>query len=358
MDKAIVITGGAGFIGSSLARHLGTEGLPIVAIDNLHPQIHPEGKPPETLPHFVHLHVGDVTKAETWDAVLAKWHPEIVVHLAAETGTGQSLTEATRHADVNVVGTTAMLDAFSQRNIKPTHVVLASSRAVYGEGAWRDEEDVIFYPAPRSHAILAAGQWDPLPPKGKGRASPLSHSADRVFPAPTSVYGATKLAQEHILNAWCGAMQVPISIFRLQNVYGPGQSPFNAYTGIITLFIRLARKGQQLEVYEDGQIGRDFVFIDDVVAALAAGISNPPVERRLLDVGHGVSTTIHEAANTIASLHGAPVPRVCGKFRDGDVRWAVADADPLEVELGVRAQVSFEEGVRRVGDWLIERGYA
>lgn len=358
MEKAIIITGGAGFIGSALAQKLGVEGLPIVAVDNLHPQIHPEQKRPEALPDFVHLHQGDVTSPATWEAVLEKWHPHVVVHLAAETGTGQSLTEATRHADVNVVGTTAMLDAFSSRKIVPSHVVLASSRAVYGEGAWSDDRGAIFYPAPRSHAVLAAGQWDPLPPGGEGKVSPVPHSAATVFPAPTSVYGATKLAQEHILAAWCGAMQVPLSIFRLQNVYGPGQSPFNAYTGIITLFIRLARKGQQLEVYEDGEIGRDFVFIDDVVAALDAGIRMPPIERRLLDVGHGVSTTIRDAAGTVAKLHGAPVPAVCGKFRDGDVRWAVADPVPLEVQLGVKAQVSFEEGARRVGEWLISRGYA
>lgn len=358
MEKATIITGGAGFIGSALAQRLGNEGLPLVAIDSLHPQIHPEQKRPDALPDFVTLHVGDVTKSATWDDVLARWDPEIVIHLAAETGTGQSLTEATRHADVNVVGTTAMLDAFSRRGIKPKHVVLASSRAVYGEGAWRDEYDSVFYPAPRSHGILAAGQWDPLAPSGKGKVAALPHSAASVFPAPTSVYGATKLAQEHILNAWCGAMQVPLSIFRLQNVYGPGQSPFNAYTGIITLFIRLARQGQRLEVYEDGAIGRDFVFIDDVVSALAAGMANPPVERRLLDVGYGVATTILEAANTVASQHSAPTPAVCGKFRDGDVRWAVADPAPLAEQLGVRARVSFEEGARRVANWLIERGYA
>lgn len=358
MEKAIIITGGAGFIGSALAQRLGSGGLPIVAVDNLHPQIHPEQKRPEALPAFVTLHVGDVTEPKTWDEVLASWEPEVVVHLAAETGTGQSLTEATRHADVNVVGTTVMLDAFSQRGLKPKHIVLASSRAVYGEGAWREENGTVFYPVPRSHAVLAAGQWDPLPPSGKGKVLPLPHTAATVFPAPTSVYGATKLTQEHILNAWCGAMQVPLSIFRLQNVYGPGQSPFNAYTGIITLFIRLARKGQQLEVYEDGEIGRDFVFIDDVVTALAAGIAQPPAERRLLDVGHGVSTTIREAANTVARQHAAPTPVVCGKFRDGDVRWAVANPVPLSEQLGVKAQVSFEEGARRVGQWLIERGHA
>jgi dTDP-L-rhamnose 4-epimerase len=358
MQKAIIITGGAGFIGSALATRLGTIGLPIVAVDNLHPQIHPNQSRPEALPDHVTLHVGDVTLAQTWEDVLAQWTPEVVVHLAAETGTGQSLTEATRHADVNVVGTTAMLDAFSRHKIVPKHILLASSRAVYGEGAWVDVNGVVFYPPPRSHDILAAGKWDPEAPSGNAKPTPLAHDAAVVFPQPTSVYGATKLAQEHILAAWCGAMRVPLSVFRLQNVYGPGQSPFNAYTGIITLFHRLARKGHQLEVYEDGLIGRDFVYIDDVVAALAAGLSAPPAARRTLDVGYGVSTTIHDAARVVAALHGAPEPVVCGKFRDGDVRWAVADAGPLANELGVKASVSFEEGARRVGDWLVERGYA
>lgn len=358
MDRAVIVTGGAGFIGSALARRLEGMGLPIVAVDNLHPQIHPERKRPEALPDFVTLFEGDVTEPQTWDEVLARWLPAVVVHLAAETGTGQSLTEASRHASVNVVGTTAMLDAFTRHGAKPDHIVLASSRAVYGEGAWRDEEGAMFYPAPRSHAVLAAGRWDPPPPGGTGKAFPLSHSGSSIFPAPTSVYGATKLAQEHILSAWCGAMEVPLSIFRLQNVYGPGQSPFNAYTGIITLFIRQARRGQQLEVYEDGEIGRDFVFIDDVVAALAAGIAAPPLERRLLDVGLGVSTTIRAAADIIARQHAAPTPKVTGKFRDGDVRWAVADANPLADQLGVRAEISFEEGARRVAKWLIEKGFA
>lgn len=358
MQKAIVVTGGAGFIGCALSSDLKKFGLPVVAVDNLHPQIHTEPRRPDALDPDVELVVGDVTEAATWETVLSRFHPTVVVHLAAETGTGQSLTEASRHAHVNVVGTTAMLDAFSARNLVPEHVLLASSRAIYGEGAWRDADGSTFYPAPRSHAILAQGLWDPRSPSGIGPAKPLSHRAASVFPAPTSVYGATKLAQEHILAAWCGAMEVPLSVFRLQNVYGPGQSPFNSYTGIITLFHRLARKGQTLDIYEDGQIGRDFVFIDDVAAALIAGLRAPPVGVRTLDVGSGVVTTIADAAAAIAASHDAPAPTVSGKFRDGDVRWAVADAAPLSDALGVQAQVSFAEGARRVGEWLIERGYA
>lgn len=358
MNRAIIITGGAGFIGCALAKELGERNLPIVVVDNLHPQIHPERERPKALPDFVNFVKGDVTEDATWDQVLADWIPAVVVHLAAETGTGQSLTEASRHANVNVVGTTVMLDAFTRHGVKPEHIVLSSSRAVYGEGAWRDETGKLFYPAPRSHGVLAAGKWDPQPPGGSGSATPLAHACGRIFPAPTSVYGATKLAQEHILGAWCAAMQVPLSIFRLQNVYGPGQSPFNAYTGIITLFIRQARMGKVLDVYEDGRIGRDFVFIDDVASALAAGMANPPLERRLLDVGHGVVTTIYQAACIIARQQAAPAPVITGKYRDGDVRWAVADVEPLARELNVRPAVAFEEGARRVASWLVERGYA
>ncbi|KOR41838.1 NAD-dependent dehydratase [Xanthomonas oryzae] len=358
MQKAVIVTGGAGFIGCALSGQLKAFGLPVVAIDNLHPQIHAESKRPEALDEAAHLHIGDVTEENTWGQVLENWQPTVVVHLAAETGTGQSLTEATRHAHVNVVGTTAMLDAFSARKLVPEHVLLASSRAVYGEGAWLDANGTTFYPPPRSHEVLARSQWNPLSPSGGGAASPLSHRADTVFPNPTSVYGATKLAQEHILAAWCGAMQVPLSVFRLQNVYGPGQSPFNSYTGIITLFHRMARKAQTLEIYEDGEIGRDFVFIDDVVVALMAGLRQPPAGLRTLDVGSGVVTTIAEAAKSIAAMHGAPDPQISGKFRDGDVRWAVADGAPLEQSLGVQACINFQEGANRVGEWLIARGYA
>lgn len=358
MQDAVIVTGGAGFIGCALAENLREFGFPIVVVDNLHPQVHPRQERPSALQEDVILVKGDVSEPATWSSVLEHWNPRILLHLAAETGTGQSLTEATRHANVNVVGVTAMLDALAARGLKPDHVLLTSSRAVYGEGAWQEVgTGSRFYPPARSHAMLAQGQWSPTGPSG-GVATPLPHDADQVHPAPTSVYGATKLAQEHILSAWCLAMQIPLSVFRLQNVYGPGQSPFNAYTGIITLFHRLARKGEQLEIYEDGNIGRDFVYVTDVVDALLAGLRMPPGGVRTLDVGRGVVTTIDEAARAVAAIHAAPEPRICGKFRDGDVRWAVASVDALHAKLGVRAKVDFATGARAVGDWLIERGFA
>ena len=166
--------------------------------------------------------------------------------------------------------------------------MLTSSRAVYGEGPWRAADGSVFEPAPRSHAQLAAAQWAHVDASGQP-AIPLPADAATTHPNPSSVYGSTKLAQELVLRNWSASFSVPLSVFRLQNVYGPGQSPHNPYTGIITLFHRLASRGETLDVYEDGEINRDFVYIDDVVAALVAGIDEPPAEQRILDVGNGVA---------------------------------------------------------------------
>ena len=357
MTDCILVTGGAGFIGSALSGPLVSQGLPVVAIDSFLKQVHPTGTRSEFLHPDVILIREDICAPETWGPVLARYRPVRVVHLAAETGTSQSLTEATRHAMVNVCGTTQMLDAFARADVRPERIVLASSRAVYGEGMWRDiTTGSTFYPAPRSHAMLARAEWDPRG-ADEGAAEPVAQDARRVAAHPTSIYGATKLAQEHILSSWCGAFGVPLSILRLQNVYGEGQSPFNAYTGIINVFHRLARAKQAIPVYEDGQIWRDFVHIDDVVQVFMAVLAASADQTHKLDVGTGQGTTIHEAARVIARLHDAPDPVICGKFRDGDVRAAVADISAMAEGLGIRAGVAFDEGARRVGEWLLARGH-
>jgi dTDP-L-rhamnose 4-epimerase len=355
-EPAVLVTGGAGFIGCSLAPRLLELGLPVVAIDNLLAQVHPGRVRPTALPERVELLEGDVADAGVWDAVLRRFRPQLVVHLAAETGTAQSLTESTRHATTNVVGTTAMLDAFVRHEALPEHVVLTSSRAVYGEGPWQAADGSVFEPAPRSHAQLAAAQWAHVDADGHP-AEPLPAYAATTHPNPSSVYGSTKLAQELILRNWSASFSVPLSVFRLQNVYGPGQSPHNPYTGIITLFHRLASRGETLDVYEDGEINRDFIYIDDVVAALVAAIERPPAEQRVLDLGSGVRTTIRDAARMIAAHHGAPEPQVSGKFRDGDVRSAWADVTATSEALGWAPTWSFENGSAAVADWLKRGGF-
>jgi dTDP-L-rhamnose 4-epimerase len=353
LPTSVLISGGAGFIGSALARRLVEAGYEVAVMDILHPQVHTAGAPID-LPSSVRLFTGDATHAPDCDAVLRLFKPSQIVHLAAETGTAQSLSEATRHGLVNVVGTTQLLDALNRSGHVPDQLVLASSRAVYGEGAWQSGTEV-FYPPPRSHAQLAAGIWDPRGPTGDA-AVPLASSAVRTEARPTNIYAATKLAQEHILASWTAAFDTKLSVLRLQNVYGPGQSLTNSYTGIVALFARLAREKQPLEVYEDGRIMRDFVYIDDVVDALFSAIEGRAAQSRCVDIGSGVPTTIHELAQQLAAICDAPEPVVVGKFRDGDVRAARCDIEAATTELGWRPKWTLEKGARALLDWIPKAG--
>lgn len=344
-----LVTGGAGFIGTAMSPLLAERFARVVAVDSLHPQIHPTAERPADLHPSVELVVGDVTEAATWERVLADVRPDVVVHLAAETGTGQSLAEASRHALTNVVGTTRMFDAMLAHDALPRRIVLASSRAVYGEGAWRTSGGEVFHPGQRTAEILERAQWD-FPD-----AAPIAMSAATTRPAPVSVYGATKLAQENLLTSWAQSVHVEPVILRLQNVYGPGQSLINPYTGIMSLFCRLAKAGESIPLYEDGEVRRDFVLIDDVARALAAAALAEAPGSLPVDIGSGEHQTIATAAELIARHYGAPAPHVTGQYRQGDVRHAWADVSRAEQVLGWRPEWSLERGVARLADWIDER---
>ena len=344
----MLVTGGAGFIGSTLAERLADRAEQWVVLDNLHPQVHPGSRPPADLAAAVDLRIGDVTVAEDLDDVLADVRPDVVIHLAAETGTAQSLSESTRHGMVNVVGTTQLLDACTRAGHVPGHFVLTSSRAVYGEGVWRRPDGTTFQPGLRTHAQLEAGRWD----HGTD-AEHVPNSVAGTHPHPINVYGATKLAQEQILAAWTGSHDTRLSVLRLQNVYGPRQSLSNPYTGIVSLFSRLAREGRSIPLYEDGEITRDFVYIDDVVSALVAATAQPPVDRvRTADVGSGVRTTIGDLAREIARYHSAPEPHVTGRYRDGDVRHASCAVGDTTAQLDWSPRWSLPDGVARLQEWI------
>ena len=346
MTTTCLVTGGAGFIGCALSRVLPAHFDRFVVMDNLHPQVHSTSTRPKDLDPRAEFIRADVTSADDWDALLATVQPTVVIHLAAETGTGQSLTEGSRHAMVNVVGTTQMLDAFVRHDSLPERVVLTSSRAVYGEGAWTDADGVTSYPGQRSRAMLESGTWD-FPGL---TATPFN--SRHVRPEPTSIYGSTKLAQENIITSWCLSMNVTPVLFRLQNVYGPGQSLINPYTGIVSLFAQKAKAGEVIPVYEDGEIIRDFVYIDDVAAAITAGTLHSAPDPIPYDIGSGEATSILRLAEVTAEYYGAPAPVINGKFRDGDVRHASCTIDDSTAGLGWAPEVLVEQGIRRLCEWI------
>jgi dTDP-L-rhamnose 4-epimerase len=345
--RSVLVTGGAGFIGCAISDALVAAFDDVVAVDNLHPQVHSLRERPAALHADVRFVEGDITDAAMWDDLLAELRPDVVVHLAAETGTGQSLAEASRHASVNVVGTTQLLDGLNRNDALPRRIVLTSSRAVYGEGAWRSiDGGELSYPGQRDHAMLERGTWD-FP-----GAEPVAMAADRVQPAPASIYAVTKLAQEHLLDTWGKSMGVETAVLRLQNVYGPGQSLSNPYTGIMSLFCRMAKEGSSIPLYEDGLVRRDFVLIDDVARAVVAAVQSDAVHATPIDIGSGEMQTIETAASLIAQRYGAPAPHVTGQFRDGDVRHAWADVTRAKELLGWEPEFTLREGVDRLATWI------
>ena len=346
--KTVLVTGGAGFIGCAISAALIEAFDEVVAVDSLHPQVHAVQDRPAALDVGVRFVRGDVTDPDMWDELLADLRPEVVIHLAAETGTGQSLAEGSRHANVNVVGTTQLLDALNRHGVLPRRIVLTSSRAVYGEGGWRatDGSGEITYPGQRSNAMLQRGEWD-FP-----GAEPIAMSADVVHPAPASVYAATKLTQEHLLNVWCAALDVEPFILRLQNVYGPGQSLSNPYTGIMSLFCRMAKEGRSIPLYEDGAVRRDFILIDDVARGVVAAALASTAPSTPIDIGSGEMQTIETAASLIAAFYGAPAPHVTGQFRNGDVRHAWADVTRAQALLEWEPEYSLSAGIDRLATWI------
>jgi dTDP-L-rhamnose 4-epimerase len=345
MARSCLVTGGAGFIGCALSRHLSAEFERIVILDNLHPQIHASRQRPVTLDSRCDLIEGDVTDPHIWDEVLDRVAPNVVIHLAAETGTGQSLFEATRHAHTNVVGTSVMLDAFMRRNVIPKRVVLTSSRAIYGEGAWIAPSGDLFYPGQRTVERLSEGKWD-------FEGKPVAMDARTVKPAPVSVYGATKLAQENIISSWANSVGCEYVLLRLQNVFGPGQSLINSYTGIVSLFCQLARRNESIPLYEDGLVQRDFILIDDVVAAIIQAVGREGVSGEVLDIGSGLATTLLELGNEISEIYGAPPPHVVGKFRFGDVRHAFCNSSHAHSKLDWEPRYDLRDGLAALVKWI------
>ena len=266
----VLITGGAGFIGQHLVRFLVERGLSVTILDNFLPQVHgPGGKLSEDLAARVRLVHGDVADPIAMQDALKGVGR--IVHLAAETGTGQSMYEVGRYARTNLEGTAQIFEVLAKSpNHKVDRIVVASSRAVYGEGAYRCERDGVVYPVPRSSAEKQSGYFDPFCPLCK-KTCTAAATPESAPPQPSSFYGLTKLTQEQMVLLFGQVFGIPSVALRYQNVFGPGQSLQNPYTGILAIFSNLARVGQPIRVLEDGRESRDFVYIDDMVDADSRG---------------------------------------------------------------------------------------
>lgn len=345
----IVITGGAGFIGSRLARHLLANDHSVTLVDTLSPQIHGD-LPDFTLHEGLTLIRASVNDLESAHAALEQ--ADVIVHLAAETGTGQSMYRVCHYVSVNELGTAHLLETLARLPRRPRKIVLASSRSVYGEGAYRraDGSGDLVQPAPRGMETLQAKQWEFCAEDGTP-LQPVATPETLAF-APASIYAATKAAQELLLLAGCEAIGARATILRLQNVYGEGQSLRNPYTGIISIFFNQARQGLAINLYEDALATRDFVHVDDVVAAFGAVVDADLPHGLVMNVGSGKPTPILELAQTLVRVAGFDVPQhVCEKFRLGDIRHNWADLNRATQYIGYRPAVSLEQGLGRFVTW-------
>ena len=354
MMRKVLITGGAGFIGSSLALRLVGRGHSVRVLDSLEPQIH--GSNPESsllvqrIRSAVDFRRGSVTSRP--DMLASLDGIDTVVHLAAETGTGQSMYAIQHYSDVNVGGTAMLLDVIANERLPVQRVVVASSRAVYGEGAYCCAGHGAVYPPPRSAAAMTAGDFDVRCPVC-GEVATAIATPETAQVVPHSVYGVTKLTQEQITLAVARALGISGIAFRYQNVYGPGQSLSNPYTGILSIFSTRIRNGKSVNIFEDGLESRDFVYIDDVVSATVRGIEHPDVVVDAFNVGAGVATSVSDIARMLQRALGSEVPmEVTGQFRVGDIRHNTADLTKVRAQLGFEPHVSISDGLARFVDWV------
>jgi dTDP-L-rhamnose 4-epimerase len=299
----------------------------------------------------VRFSLGDVRDREALTVAATEADPDIIYHLAAETGTGQSFDLPSRYCAVNVDGACHLIEALRGLPNRKRRFILAGSRAVYGEGAYRTPDGDVVVPGPRRVEAMQAGEFEPL--DGEGRPLAPAATGETTPPQPASIYASTKLMQEYVCRQALQGSMTDLVVLRFQNVYGPGQSLANRYTGVLSIFAAQILEGRALELYEDGRITRDFVFVDDVVESLRlAGLAPFPGDAPI-NIGSGKPCTIEEAAQILLRALGADPSRcwVSGRFRAGDVRHAVADVTRARQVLGWSPRVPLETGLAALARW-------
>jgi dTDP-L-rhamnose 4-epimerase len=347
----VLVTGGAGFIGSHLADRLLAAGHSVRALDSLDPQVHPSTERPAYLDRDVEFIVGDIRDRSAVSRALEGI--EAIVHLSAAVGVGQSMYEIERYTSINALGTAVLLEQILERRDSIRKVLVASSMSIYGEGQYRDPRTGEHGLAPglRSAAQLEAREWEilgedglPLEPEPTSESKPLR---------PTSIYAIGKRDQEEMVLSVGAAYAIPSVALRFFNVYGERQALSNPYTGVAAIFASRLLNNRSPLVFEDGKQTRDFVDVRDVTRCCELALTSDRADGRTVNVGTGVPTSVLTVARVIANgLDRAIEPEIVQQYRAGDIRHCYADPTLAEELLGFRAEISFERGMDDLLPWL------
>jgi len=345
----VLITGGAGFIGSHVAVELLSRGYRVRVLDNLTPQVHgPNRARPDYLSRDVELIVEDVRNAAAVRRALSGI--DAVFHLAAAVGVGQSMYEIAEYTSINCLGTAILLQELIKRPV--ARLVVASSMSVYGEGLYRTCGGAIVENACRSVEQVKSGDWEPGDDAGR-KLIPLPTPESKAT-SLSSIYALSKLDQERMCLMIGRTYGIPAVALRFFNVYGPYQALSNPYTGVLAIFSARLLNGKRPLINEDGNQRRDFVNVSDVARACRLALEAKPAAYRVFNVGSGHPVTILEVAQRLAEVLGKShlTPQITNRYRAGDIRHCFADIAQAREVLGFRPQVEFEAGLLRLASWL------
>jgi dTDP-L-rhamnose 4-epimerase len=349
MGKHILVTGGAGFIGSHLCNELLENGHKVRVLDCLLEQVHgPGSKRPAYLSPQVDLMVGDVSDPAAVKKALKGI--DAVYHFAAAVGVGQSMYHIAKYTSTNCMGTAVLLEALAQQPVK--RLIVASSMSIYGEGLYKAADGTTRTVQDRCITRLKSGDWQVRDADGEElTAVPTPESKP---PHLTSIYALNKFDQERMCLMVGRAYNIPTVALRFFNVYGPNQALSNPYTGVLAIFASKMLAGESLVIFEDGYQQRDFVSVYDVARACRLALDAKGAEYKAINVGSGHRYTIRSVAQRLARLLGKEDlrPEVTGKYRVGDIRHCFADISVAREVLGYKPQVSFEEGMADLAGWL------
>jgi dTDP-L-rhamnose 4-epimerase len=352
MKPLVLVTGGAGFIGSHIAERLLERGYPVRLYDKLIEQVHIGGEP-KYVPKEAEFVRGDMRDVDTLRRALDG--VGMIIHDAAEVGVGQSMYEIVRYVDANTGGTAVLLELLANEPHQVEKIIVASSMSIYGEGAYFCEGDGEVYPRLRSEEQLARREWEVRCPDCGRPVEPIGTPEEKPL-FPTSIYAISKMDQELMCLAVGQAYGIPVVALRYFNTYGPRQALSNPYTGVPAIFGSRLLNGRAPIVFEDGRQGRDFIHVTDVARANILALESDRANGEVLNVGTGRLTTVIEVAHTLAEQLSVDIePEVVGKYRAGDIRHCYANISRARELLNFEAEVRFEDGMGELVNWVREQ---